>query len=338
MERLLFSWYRRRLREDAKTFLSYLCILVQQHRLKQKENAVTLIQAHYRRYHHRNYLDVLRQARDRRRYLAGRALHEQFLYVNDEEDKVYSYSANNHDFFPTVAELNKWMKARQKVAHKLLKRLHNQAKSHMRQVLLGWKKWAVSLDPSFIDIDPCDDDTTSSSTSTKPPTIDYHPSKGITRLPPLPKLWSHRTSSGKVEVEHAIKYNTIVAGMTGPTLGSAWVAQGLVMMGITPLGLSREYKNSRQAGEAILLCGVGTFVCLMEDHEVEAVEKGHGGGASIKEELRHHHGILRSEIMNQSLDAQRAFEDLDRDLNVLKPDPKNPYRAKSIRDKRLKVS
>ena len=110
----------------------------------------------------------------------------------------------------------------------------------------------------------------------------WHPAVGIDWLPPLPKTFCKRSPSGGRDIEHQAKHRSFRGMMAGPSDASGWLIKGRVAFGAYPRGRARRFGRQpvyKDSIEQMLLNGIGTLVCLMEDDELAAyVERGRAAG------------------------------------------------------------
>ena len=112
--------------------------------------------------------------------------------------------------------------------------------------------------------------------SEQPPAGPWHPALGLSHLPELPKLWSHRDVFGNAVPVHASKFNSLKGAMGGPSDTSYWIIPGLVLAGAYPEGKARRRGRQPTPPSAvgqILAQGVSCFVSVLPSDERSEYER-----------------------------------------------------------------
>ncbi|RHY52042.1 hypothetical protein DYB38_005447 [Aphanomyces astaci] len=126
----------------------------------------------------------------------------------------------------------------------------------------------------------------------------WHPAWGV-RLLKLPRAYAHMKPDGSLAVDDITKYKQFRLNHSGPTATSYWIVRGIItccqdhnqhtnvdawlldriLLGTYPSGQAFPDKRGQQRVAArsdaitcMLLEQLGTFVCLLEEAEVRAVE------------------------------------------------------------------
>ncbi|RHZ18793.1 hypothetical protein DYB37_007210 [Aphanomyces astaci] len=126
----------------------------------------------------------------------------------------------------------------------------------------------------------------------------WHPAWGV-RLLKLPRAYAHMKPDGSLAVDDITKYKQFRLNHGGPTASSYWIVRGIItccqdhnqhtnvdawlldriLLGTYPSGQAFPDKRGQQRVAArsdaitcMLLEQLGTFVCLLEEAEVRAVE------------------------------------------------------------------
>ncbi|KAF0685143.1 Aste57867_22914 [Aphanomyces stellatus] len=105
----------------------------------------------------------------------------------------------------------------------------------------------------------------------------WHPAWGV-RLLKLPRAYAHMKSDGGLAVEDITKYKQFRQNHSGPTAVSYWIIRERVLMGQYPRGQAFPDKRAKRVAAradsitCLLLEEIGTFVCLLEHDEVDALE------------------------------------------------------------------
>ncbi|RQM19696.1 hypothetical protein B5M09_010996 [Aphanomyces astaci] len=126
----------------------------------------------------------------------------------------------------------------------------------------------------------------------------WHPAWGV-RLLKLPRAYAHMKPDGSLAVDDITKYKQFRLNHSGPTASSYWIVRGIItccqdhnqhtnvdawlldriLLGAYPSGQAFPDKRGQQRVAArsdaitcMLLEQLGTFVCLLEEAEVRAME------------------------------------------------------------------
>lgn len=288
------------------------------------------IQKYARRYLHRLTLEVKRGEREAEQYRRGRELHATFKYVKDPEQQRVARTVNAQDFFATMCELRRWFRHRQVVASRvLLKHLRRKAMGSCGKALNQWKAWFDSLDPCHIEGDPSDLAADVLARQVPP---SFHPAHGLSKLlPPLPSMHARRQTDGSLLVENPTKFNSFMAGCAGPSDRSAWVIDGLLLLGVTPSVVVPKL-GSRSEVEDLVMQGVGTFVCLLTPHELDHAVAQAELSKPLESELGFVHKSVLGMAQTEALDAEQSYKSHEEELKKLRERYKRQPRNKVVRD------
>ncbi|ETV88731.1 hypothetical protein, variant [Aphanomyces astaci] len=106
----------------------------------------------------------------------------------------------------------------------------------------------------------------------------WHPAWGV-RLLKLPRAYAHMKPDGSLAVDDITKYKQFRLNHSGPTASSYWIVRDRILLGTYPSGQAFPDKRGQQRVAArsdaitcMLLEQLGTFVCLLEEAEVRAME------------------------------------------------------------------
>lgn len=288
----------------------------------ERDNAAMVIQRLARAQAGKALMRAVKLAKEREEWKEKRKHLSKFKFLITEEEKANGYTTDGKVYFATLHECEVYTRLWQQMALRVKMGVLKEIQNLQSQAWERWTKYVEELirlermpsnhlrevEEDIVKERNQPKETTAAASGGRP----WHPAVNLTRLPPLPRMWSYRDPSGQVVIEHPNKFNSYRALMTGPTESSHWVVPGIVLVGGYPEGKAkrkgRQPSHPSSIGQ-ILVSGVATFVCLMTPEEVQNFERLHdlpGHEKFIRKEHERIRGGLAGSVVKMETNLHLA--------------------------------
>jgi len=265
-----------------------------------------------------------------------------FKFLRTEEEKLRGFTTDGKLYFETLHECQRFTILWQEMAKLALKFMHRAIQA---DYVTTWTRWsshvAFMKKAERVPVTHLGEGHVGNEVAplgswpVHEEELPWHPALGMDGLlPALPRMWAHRNPMGEVVLEHPQKFNSFQAMIGGPIDTASWVIPGLVMAGAYLEGKARRRGRQPTPPSAIgqvLLSGMGTYVVLMTDKEVNDFERLNGLPGLEGELTKEHQSIrswLQSTVTRQQSAASEARKETET-LPVFRPNDARYARAKA---------